>query len=126
MNGLHSDKSYIYPEDVKSASEGTGKLLAAIGKEIDEHDSIGKVADAKAFAIKSFGLIPYFIAGLFLLSILSMFLMFAMMGGSTSKSVEYENDMSKRIVTTDKSIEYQIKETDGSWYKVDKDVYDKY
>lgn len=124
MSKLHSDISHIFPADVKTEDEGKGQLYASIGKEIDEHDAIGKMVNAKSFFIRAFGLIPYLIAVMFLLSLISMFVFFALMGGSTSKSIKYENGMTKRIVNTDKSVEYQIKDSDGEWYKVDKEVYD--
>lgn len=47
------DDSNIKPEEVKTASEGAGKLMASIGKELDEHDTIGKVGNATADSIKS-------------------------------------------------------------------------
>lgn len=118
-----SDKSYIDPELVKTEDQGKGIYYASLGKEIDEHDAIGKITNAKAFTIRSFGLFPFIVAAMFLIGIISMFTFFFLMGGSTSKSVKYENGMTKRIVTTDNSIEYQIKDSDGEWYKVDKDVY---
>ena len=108
---MKSDKSYIDPELVKSYDQGMGQYLASIGKEIDEHDAIGKMANAKSFAIKSFGLFPFIIATMFLIGIISMFAFFFLMGGSTSKSVKYEIGMTKRIVTTDNSIEYQIRKS---------------
>lgn len=53
MENLQKEKSEIKPEDVKSASEGAGKLMASIGKEVDEHDTIGKIGNATAENIKS-------------------------------------------------------------------------
>lgn len=53
MNNLHNDKSDVSVKETKSFSEGAGKFMASLGKEIDEHDIGGKIANAGAFAVKA-------------------------------------------------------------------------
>lgn len=53
MDEFQNKQSNIKPEEVKTASEGAGKLMASIGKELDEHNTIGKVGNATADNIKS-------------------------------------------------------------------------
>lgn len=53
MDNLQNEKSEIKPEEVKNASEGAGKLMASIGKELDEHDTIGEIGNATAKNIKA-------------------------------------------------------------------------
>ena len=53
MENLHNDRSFIEVEKVKNASEGAGQLMASIGKEIDEHDIVGKVGNAYSFSQKA-------------------------------------------------------------------------
>lgn len=50
---MNKEQTKLKPEDTKNISEGAGKLLTAIGKEVDEHDVGGKLAAAKAFSLKA-------------------------------------------------------------------------
>lgn len=126
FNKLHSDTSHIYPGDVKTTDEGKGKLYASIGKEIDEHDVIGKVGGASSFAIKILSFTKFlYIGGIILFLILTAitFLIAEVFrGGANSKEIWWQSD-NKRIITTDGVKEYQIKDSTGSWYIVDEDKY---
>lgn len=123
---LHSDKSYIFPADVKTGDEGKGQLYASIGKELDEHDVIGKVGGASAFALRLFALSRFFlivgsIIVLILMAITGLVGEF-FLAGANNKAIKMEGK-NKRIITTDKVREYQIRDSNGYWYVVDENTY---
>ena len=120
MSLIHDDKSYIYPEDVKTADEGKGKLYASIGKEIDEHDAIGKLSSAGAFVLKTIAIVTIISS---IGSLLFFIFVFIILGGASSKSVHYDGS-NMRIITIDNEKEYQIKDENGEWFKVDGNVYE--
>jgi len=123
---LHTDKSDINPSSTKSFSEGAGRFMSALGKEIDEHDVVGKVGNASEFAIKAGSIARFiFLAGIVLFLLIMAITSLAgefFLAGSKRKSILREAD-NKRIIFTDGVKEYQIKDSKGSWYIVDEDTY---
>ena len=125
MENLHNDRSFIEPEKAKSASEGAGQLLAAIGKEIDEHDVAGKIGNAYAFSQKasSIAIILIALAMIVFLVIFGMRSMNFFGNNSNSSRTEIREGDNKRTLVVDGVKEYQLKDKDGLWYRVDESEY---
>ena len=125
MENLHNDRSFIEPENTKNVSEGAGKLFASIGKEIDEHDVVGKVGNAYAFSQKA-GSIAVILIAIFMVIFIIIFgmRMLNFPGKSeTSSRIEIQEGDSKRIIVENDVKEYQIKDNDGLWQRVDESQY---
>ena len=125
MENLHNDRSFIEVEKVKSADEGAGQLLAALGKEIDEHDVAGKVGNAYAFSQKagSIAVVLFAVAVVAFLIIFGMRSMNFMGDSSNTAKAEIREGDNKRILIVNEVKEYQIKDKDGLWYRVDESEY---
>ena len=125
MENLHNDRSFIEVEKVKSADEGAGQLLAALGKEIDEHDVAGKIGNAYAFSQKagSIAVVLFAVAVVAFLIIFGMRSMNFMGDKINSSKVEIHEGDNKRILIVNEVKEYQIKDKDGLWYRVDGSEY---
>ena len=125
MENLHNDRSFIEVEKVKSADEGAGQLLAALGKEIDEHDVAGKVGNAYAFSQKagSIAVVLFAVAVVAFLIIFGMRSMNFMGDKINSSKVEIHEGDNKRILIVNEVKEYQIKDKEGLWYRVDESEY---
>ena len=125
MENLHNDRSFIEVEKVKNASEGAGQLMASIGKEIDEHDVVGKVGNAYAFSQKA-GSIAVILIAIFMVIFIIIFgmRMLNFPGKSESSSrIEIQESDSKRIIVENDVKEYQIKDNDDLWQRVDESQY---
>lgn len=120
--GLHSDKSNIDTSKTNGFSEGAGKFMASLGKEIDEHDVAGKLGGAGALAIKLKAIGSFIIVIVVVIFMLFTGFMLFSNGSAKQKSAHYDGE-NKRIITVDNVKEYQIKDSDGSWYRVDEDTY---
>lgn len=121
---LHNDKSNVDTSKVSNISEGAGKLFASLGKEVDEHDVVGKVGSAGALAIKLKAIGSFIIVILVVIFIaITGFMIFS--GGNKKESSAHYDGTNKRIVSTDNIKQYQIKDSDGNWYIVDENTYNQ-